>query len=289
MKAMGGRTAVVAAMVGLALPVVGCQDVYLTAPPGATIDLSANPSFVASHGGPAGSSELTAFVMEAAGTPVADGTVVFCTTDLGRVDREVRTRNGFARARFESDARSGTANVRCFSGGGAGGSGTTTTTTVSTALPPGAASRAPERLPSGASASGVAGGLVAAGTAVASLAAAPQAEATVSIQVGSIRVRRVHLRANPPRIPVNSNSTHVTAAVFDEFGNPVEGVPVFFEVTTGSTEFFELTGPVFTNNNGEAENILRTRRTTPGTAVVRARAVGPGTFVDSDPLSIPVL
>ena len=293
MKASLGITVRAAAVAALGLSATTCQDVYLTAPPGSTISVTANPTFVSSHGGPAGTSELTAFVIEAAGTPVADGTTIFWTTDLGTVDRETRTRNGFTRAKFESDSRSGVATVRAFSGGGSSGGGTipTTTTTLRAALPPGAASGAPERLLSeGASASGVAGGLLAAGSAVASLAARSQAEATVEIRVGNIRVANVLLRANPPRIPVNSNSTHVTAAVFDLSGNPVANVPVFFEVTSGSTEFFELTGPVFTNNNGEAENILRTRRTTTGTASVRAVAIGGATgTVTSQTLTIPVL
>jgi hypothetical protein len=46
---------------------------------------------------------------------------------------------------------------------------------------------------------------------------------------------------------------------------------------------------VFTNQNGEAEDVLRTKRETAGTAQVRARAVGAGAEVVSPTLPIPIL
>jgi len=97
------------------------------------------------------------------------------------------------------------------------------------------------------------------------------------------------MRADPPRIS-NSNSTHVFARVIDENGNGVANVPVFFDVVADpATEFFDITGPVFTNNSGEAENVMRTRRETQGTAQVRARATGAGAeVVVPSPLPIPI-
>ena len=109
-----------------------------------------------------------------------------------------------------------------------------------------------------------------------------------SLFVGSVRVVTVILRADPPRI-TTSNSTHVFASVLDSAGNPVANVPVTFQVTDNiATEFFDATFPIFTNNNGEAENVLRTRRTTAGTAKVKAFAPGNGALVTSAELSIAV-
>ena len=63
----GRRTALA---VGLVAILVACQDAYLTAPPGSTIDLIANPRSIPAHGGV---SELTAIVTEEPGTAVPDG------------------------------------------------------------------------------------------------------------------------------------------------------------------------------------------------------------------------
>jgi Big-like domain-containing protein len=220
--------------VALTAVLLSCEGAYLTAPPDSTIVLSANPSFVAAHGG---ISEITAFVIEPAGTYVPDGTVVRWTTDLGRIDPETRTRRGVATARFVSDSRSGNALIRAFSGGVIG-------------------------------------------------------EPPIVITVGNARVAAIRLRAVPSRITI-SNSTHVIATVVDENGNPVPNVPVTFSVVDNpATEFFDNAGaPIFTNNNGEAEDVLRTRRNTVGVAEVQATAPnGTGDFVTADnPLRIPIL
>ncbi len=216
----------------LTAALLGCEGAYLTAPPDSTLVLSANPTFVAAHGGV---SEITAFLTEPAGTSVPDGTVVRWTTDLGRIDAETRTRRGVATARFVSDSRSGIAHVRAFSG-----------------------------------------------------AVSAEVEDLV---VGNARVAAIRLRAEPSRI-TNSNSAHVIATVVDDNGNPVPNVPVTFAVVDDrATEFLDSSGaPVFTNNNGEAEDILRTRRNTVGVATVQASAPSDGAaFVVSGPFRIPIL
>jgi len=222
-----------ACAVALAAVLLSCEGAYLTAPPDSTIEVSVNPNFVAAHGGV---SEITAFVIEPAGTYVADGTVVRWTTDLGSIDAETRTRRGVTQARFVSDSRSGTAHIRAFSGS--------------------------------------------------------VIRDDIEITVGNARVAAIRLRAVPSRITISS-STHVIATVVDDNGNPVANVPVFFEVIDDkATEFFENAGaPIHTNNNGEAEDILRTRRNTVGVAEVQASAPnGAGGFVTSaDPLRIPIL
>ena len=218
--------------VALAAVLLSCEGAYLTAPPNSTIVLSANPQNVPAHGGV---SEITAFVIEPAGTYVPDGTVVRWTTDLGRIDAETRTRRGVATARFVSDSRSGVAHIRAFSG------------SVSADLD--------------------------------------------DITVGNALVTAIRLRADPSRITI-SNSTHVIATVVDTNGNPVANVPVTFEVIDDkATEFFDNAGaPIHTNNNGEAEDVLRTRRNTIGVAEVQASAPnGSGGFATSERLRIPIL
>ena len=254
---------------GLTVLLLSCAGAYLTAPPGSTLTLVANPDFIPSHGGV---SELTAIVTEPAGTDVPDGTVVLWSTNLGHVDRETRTRRGIARNRLISDSRSGLATVVAASGADSLPPTTTpTSTTTTTTL-----------------ASPRAQAAAAAGTSV--LLTGAQNSASIPVTIGNALVRDIRLRAVPSRITI-SNSTHVIATVLDAFGNPVANVPVFFEVVSDpQTEFFDSSGaPVHTNNNGEAEDVLRTRRTVRGAIVVRAAAAGPGGFVQSPPLSIEVL
>jgi plastocyanin len=223
-----------ACAVALTAALLSCDGAYLTAPPDSTIQLTANPEFVAAHGGV---SDITAFVIEPAGTYVTDGTVVRWTTDLGSIDAETRTRRGAATARFVSDSRSGTAHIRAFSG---------------------------------------------------SIMTEP-----IEIEVGNVRIvpRSIRLRAVPPRITI-SNSTHVIATVLDTNGNPIANIQVFFEVADANkaTEFFESAGaPLFTDNNGEAEDVLRTRRNTPGFVLVRAVVFGPNGPILSDDFRIEIL
>lgn len=269
-------------MAGMTVLLVGCGGAYLTAPSGSTLTLVANPSFIASHGGV---SELMAIVTEPAGTDVADGTVVLWSTDLGHVDRETRTVRGIARNRLVSDSRSGVAEVRAQSGADAlppsttppstpGSTTTPTSTTITTST------TLPFPRP-----------LRAASMRTSAFLDRTQAAASVSVTIGNALVTNVRLRAFPSRI-TNSRSTHVIATVTDPAGNPVANVPVFFEVVRDrDLDFFESAGaPVFTDNNGEAEDVLRTRRTTQGLPIqVRAAAAGPGGFVTSPVLEIPVL
>lgn len=261
-----------AAAAGVTVLLLSCAGAYLTAPPGSTLILVANPPFIASHGGV---SELMAIVTEPAGTDVPDGTVVLWSTTLGYVDRETRTRRGIARNRLVSDSHSGVATVVAASGADALPPTTTpTTSTTTTSTTTLAALR-----PIGAAATGAS-----------VLLAGAQNSASVAVTIGNALVRTIRLRAVPSRITV-SNSTHVIATVLDQFGNPVANVPVFFEVVNNpDTEFFDSAGAaVHTDNNGEAEDVLRTRRTLAGAIEVRAAAAGPGGFVTSPPLTIEVL
>lgn len=97
----------------LALPLAGCDKVALTAPTQSTITLFTNATVVALNG----TTEITANVIESAGTPVQNGTLVTFTTTLGSIDpREVRTNNGRATVRFTAGGTSGRASIVAFSG-----------------------------------------------------------------------------------------------------------------------------------------------------------------------------
>lgn len=242
------------AVLALTLPM--CTGVPLTAPPNADMTLSANPRSIPANGGV---SVITAIVIEPAGTPVPNGTVVFFTTNLGRVDSEAKTKDGIARANFVSDSRSGTATVTGFSGGAAApGPSASPTSTPSPTV----------RLSFGMA-----------------TASADKNSATVEVKIGSVLPAKVIVTANPARI-TSPRSALITANVFDGDGNPVANVPVFFSITAFSTtpttttttsttaptttttttlasgleETLDSGGaPQFTDTNGQAFDWLRTR------------------------------
>ncbi len=101
---------------------------------------------------------------------------------------------------------------------------------------------------------------------------------TVDVDIGAVLPSAVAVRADPPRI-TNSGSTHVYAIVTDASGNPVANVQVVFTVVDDpATEFMDSAGaPISTDTNGQAEDVMRTRRATSGTATVRATVIGGGT------------
>lgn len=250
---MTGRPLRLALAVGLLGALAACAGVLFTAPPGSSCSLNANPPFVASDGGV---STITALVIEPAGTTVSDGTVVLFFTDIGMIDRQGKTRDGIARVNFTSDSRSGFAHISAI----CGGSGPTVTPSTSPSASP-------------ATTPGVSG----------------TGSASTTVAVGNVRVKAVvGIRADPPRI-TTSNSTHVFARAIDENGNGIPNAVMFFEVLTDvATERFEVTGPVFTNQSGEAEDVLRTNRELAGTATVRASAIGAGAEIVSQTLPIAI-
>jgi hypothetical protein len=240
----------------------------------------ANPAFIASHGGV---SELMVIITEPAGTDVPDGTVVLWTTNLGHVDRETRTVRGIARNRLIADSRSGEARVTAQSGADALPPTTTPSPTPSsTPGPTTPGTTTPPTTNPGNS------GVLGARAAV--QFAGLQNIVSADVTIGNANVATVRLRAVPSRITV-SNSTHVIATVLDRFGNPVANVPVFFEVLDNRDfEFFDSAGaPIHTDNNGEAGDVLRTRRSTSGPVTVRARVPGPRGLIPSQELTIEVV
>jgi hypothetical protein len=96
----------------------GCDKAPLLAPTQSTITISAPTDILASGA----STEITAHVIEQAGTAVQNGTTVRFTTTLGTVEPEnARTRNGVARTVFSAGSSSGIAEIRATSGAATGG------------------------------------------------------------------------------------------------------------------------------------------------------------------------
>jgi hypothetical protein len=198
-----------------AMGIVACESVPLTAAPGTSMTLIANPPFVIANGGV---SVITAILVEATGTFVPDGTEVFFFTDLGRIDPSGKTVNGVARVNFVADSRSGQATITAISGGPA------------PAASPGTG----------------------AGTGTGS--------ASVPISIGSTLPTLVLVAANPQRITSPRQST-ITATVLDQFGNPVQNVPVAFSLSGSLIEETLASGgaPQFTDSSGQARDTLHTR------------------------------
>ncbi len=107
------RTALLGSLLA-ALAASACDKVPLLAPTNTTIRLVAGLGVLPV----AGSTEITAVVIESAGTAVQNGTVVTFTSSLGTIDpREARTQNGQVTVRFIAGAQSGAAKIGAFSGG----------------------------------------------------------------------------------------------------------------------------------------------------------------------------
>ena len=85
----------------------------LLAPVESTVTLSVNTTTLPING----TAELTATVIEPAGTPVHNGTLVTFTSSVGVVEpRDARTEGGNARATFRAGTQSATAVINAFSG-----------------------------------------------------------------------------------------------------------------------------------------------------------------------------
>jgi hypothetical protein len=98
----------------LALMGPSCDKMPLTAPTNTTITLYAARLTV----GLGGSVEITATVIESAGTPVQNGTVVTFTATLGSIAPvDARTTDGKVTVLFNAGSQSGTAEIRALSGG----------------------------------------------------------------------------------------------------------------------------------------------------------------------------
>jgi len=248
----------------LALVHLSCHQAILTAPPGSELSCFANPGFIAANGDVA---VISALVIEPAGTPVPDGTVVQFFTTLGKIQEQAKTNDGVARVNLISDTRSGTADVTAVSGGGA----------------------APTPAPSPSASPSASGAVVGGAAAVGATAATCSAQVTI----GSARPNRIILTAHPPRITGSgpARQSRIVANVFDDKGNPVVNVPVFFMVVqpegASPTENMASGGaPVYTDGNGQAIDFLQTRY--PGDAEPKTVTVNATVPLITDPATVTV-
>ena len=212
-----------------------CDSAPLTAPTNSTIVLSAGTRVLPVGG----STQLTAEVIEQAGTPVQNGTTVRFFTSLGRVEpAEAQTRNGIATAMFFAGDDSGTADVRASSGGAGGGStpapstgtgGTTTTTPASS------------------------GG------------------ASLQITIGAAAIETVTVRANPSTVSQNGETVQVVATVAGTGGRLLSNIPVTFSANHGTLS----SGTALTDAAGEAQVTLTTNAETDVVAVAGTKKSDP--------------
>lgn len=97
-----------------AVIVTACDSTPLVAPVGSTISIFSTATSLA----PGGTAEISALVIEEAGTPVHDGTVVRFSATLGTVNPvETETRDGVAVTTFTAGSTAGTAQIAATSGG----------------------------------------------------------------------------------------------------------------------------------------------------------------------------
>jgi hypothetical protein len=97
-----------------AVMVTACESSPLVAPVASTISVFSSATALA----PGGTAEVSAVVIEEAGTPVHDGTVVRFTATLGTVEpAEAETRDGVATTIFTAGSTAGTAQIAAESGG----------------------------------------------------------------------------------------------------------------------------------------------------------------------------
>lgn len=234
------------ACIGLATMVAAaCDTVPLTAPSGSALSISAASSFVPTGG----TTEVTAFVVEAAGTAVQNGTTVHFATNLGRVDPvDAQTKNGYATTTFIAGDSSGIADIVASSGG-----------TGSTTTPP--------------SDGGGDGG--------SSTASSPNSN-TVRITVGAAAVETVVLAANPGSVPASGGTVDLLATVTSATGRSLSGILVTFASTEGQL----ASQTAVTDGSGQARTTLTTTRTATVTASAGAKTSEPVEVTRRDAASV---
>ena len=101
-----------------ALVMIACDSSPLVAPVASTISVTTSATALT----PGGSADIEAYVVEEAGTPVQDGTVVRFSASLGTVAPvESRTSGGVARTTFTAGSTLGTARITALSGNATAG------------------------------------------------------------------------------------------------------------------------------------------------------------------------
>ena len=206
----------------VAIVAVACDTMPLTAPSGSALTISAGSTLVPTGG----TTEIRAYVLEASGTAVQNGTTVHFSTNLGRVDPiDALTTNGYAVTTFMAGDSSGVADVSATSGG----TGATT---------PPSTDNGSDATPSTTNSN------------------------VVRITVGGAAATVVVLNASPSNVPPIGGTVTMIAAVLDANGNRLRNLPVTFSTDRGTLSATVAN----TDSNGEARVQLTTNQETIVTA-----------------------
>jgi adhesin/invasin len=206
----------------VAIVAVACDTMPLTAPSGSALTISAGSTLVPTGG----TTEIRAYVLEASGTAVQNGTTVHFSTNLGRVDPiDALTTNGYAVTTFMAGDSSGVADVSATSGG----TGATT---------PPSTDNGSDATPSTTNSN------------------------VVRITVGGAAATVVVLNASPSNVPPIGGTVTMVAAVLDANGNRLRNLPVTFSADRGTLSATVAN----TDGNGEARVQLTTNQETIVTA-----------------------
>lgn len=277
----------------------------LTIVPGAVVTVTLRAPERLPVGGASG--RLTARVTDRFGNPVADGTSVFFTSDLGSVNPQVgQTRNGTVDSSFITGSRAGTATLRAISTGDRGAAARVEvlpgppasldlasaaarlrvggeTTVITASLRDGYGNGVPDQLVSLETDMGLLS--VTAARTDATGRVTSTLRSGVRLGVASLRARSgaladtrvipfdpgpvasLDLLLDPPVLALGARGL-VLGLVADEFGNPVPGVPVEFDSEIAVLQRRSVTsGP-----DGRAANPMSGLRA--GMGLVRASAAG---------------
>jgi len=116
---MGRSRREIATIAWVASVFAGCGgQVPLTAPEGAELSITANPTAIPVFEGVSTITVVGFKAIADGGGPLTDGTQIFLTTDVGVIEERVEIQNGVARGNLRSNGRAGLATVTARSGAG---------------------------------------------------------------------------------------------------------------------------------------------------------------------------
>jgi len=226
----------------VAIVAVACDTMPLTAPSGSALTISAGSTSVPTGG----TTEIRAYVLEASGTAVQNGTTVHFSTNLGRVDPiDALTTNGYAVTTFMAGDSSGVADVSATSGG----TGATT---------PPSTDNGSDATPSTTNSN------------------------VVRITVGAAGAETVSLAANPGSVPSGGGTVDLVATVTASNGRRLAGLPVTFSSSEGTLS----SSSAVTDANGQARVTLTTDRTATVTASAGAKQSTAVTVTRREPAGV---
>jgi len=116
---MGRSRREIATIAWVASVFAGCGgQVPLTAPEGAELSITANPTAIPVFEGVSTITVVGFKAVKDGGGPLTDGTQIFLTTNVGTIEERVEMQNGVARGTLRSNGRAGLASVTAHSGVG---------------------------------------------------------------------------------------------------------------------------------------------------------------------------